>query len=176
MLDGFMKAVRDIKRPEYVTTFSIIFGLLIPGILTLWIFDPEFIKQISTAKLILLSITVTFPVTMMNYFIFGLSNYLCSLNKDKSFPEATIEFSAQVSDLEPAKKIDNDEWGTIVLSLTICGIIIYILCFIKMIAGLNINLFIILCVVLNFIGAILLSIGMEHNNKQVEEYKKENKK
>ena len=68
-MENPLNTFRDLKRQEAHMVLFAFIGLISPGIISIWFYQPNLIQEINAFSLILLSLSATFPIAALNYLI-----------------------------------------------------------------------------------------------------------
>ena len=82
-MENSLKAFRSLSSAEVGFLFFAFCGALAPGLISIWIFDPELIRTASTPKLILLSFCLTLPFVAINSTTFAIFDSAPKTEKEK---------------------------------------------------------------------------------------------
>ena len=70
-MDNPLEQIRKIEPREWHFMLLVFFGLLSPGILSIWLYHPSLITDVSFLVLVLLSLSLMIPASFINYYIFN---------------------------------------------------------------------------------------------------------
>ena len=121
-MENPLATIRDLKDYEITMSVIIIGGLVVPGILAIWLFNSTLVKDIGTVKLIILGITITYPCALINYIIIDL------LGTDS--PNTTL------------KELTKNPKANILLGIMISAFCLYVMCLIKFLFSISLYSFV----------------------------------
>ena len=135
---GIVKEAKELIGSEWTLRFvaTLFCGLLSPGVLVIWYFRPNFITELSTAKLVLLALSVSSPVMGLNTFVL---NWVWPKKSRLAVPVAIWS-------------------GSLILLLATVPVF-----FIGLIWNLSISVFAILTLAAEIILFVWLRLGLRHN-------------
>jgi hypothetical protein len=70
---NYLKEFRNLEGSEFGFLVFAVGGAVCPGILAIWLFDPNLIVELTTPKLILLAVSIMLPYVGLNSWILGMT-------------------------------------------------------------------------------------------------------
>ena len=71
-MDNPVDQIKKLSLHELTIAVVLFVGSLAPGIVTIWLFSPDLIKDLSTPKLLLLGFSITFPLVIIDFVIISV--------------------------------------------------------------------------------------------------------
>lgn len=92
-MDKPIEQLKKLNHLELILLIALFVFALAPGIITIWVYSPEVIISISTAKLILLGFAITFPTVTINFVFISIYRQITNTKSSNLGFEYFFEFA-----------------------------------------------------------------------------------